>query len=260
MHRSSGSRSTPSKLSDFVYHQLNMYSLAATAAGVSLFGLAQPSEAKIVYTSAYHVIGQNSTFQLDLNQDGKTDFTLGYNIRTATTGAARSVYVSPALGNGVEGTAGSHRFMAAALNRRARIPNRRPFSETRARMAYECSVFYPGCPRTIFFSGNWVNVSNRYLGLKFKIHGKTHYGWARLSIQVVDYSHFSVTLTGYAYETIADKPIIAGKTKGPDDASMEAPNAALIAPTRQPASLGLLAMGSRGLSLWRREEQTTAAR
>jgi hypothetical protein len=47
------------------------------------------------------------------------------------------------------------------------------------------------------------------------------------------------TLTGYAYETVANKPIIAGKTKGPD----------VI--TARPASLGHLAHGASGLSAWR---------
>jgi len=33
--------------------------------------------------------------------------------------------------------------------------------------------------------GNWANVHNRYLGVEFKIKGKIHYGWARLSVQLV---------------------------------------------------------------------------
>jgi hypothetical protein len=39
-------------------------------------------------------------------------------------------------------------------------------------------------------------------------------------------------LTGYAYETIPNKPIIAGKTKGPDVFTV------------QPGSLGHLARGA----------------
>ena len=30
--------------------------------------------------------------------------------------------------------------------------------------------------------GNWSNVKNRYLGLRFVIKQKTHFGWARLSV------------------------------------------------------------------------------
>ena len=71
--------------------------------------------------------------------------------------------------------------------------------------------------------GPWVGkgkgVRNRYLGLKFVIHGKVHYGWARLSVTLGhhrQYGDVSGTLTGYAYETIPNKAIITGKTKGQD--------------------------------------------
>jgi hypothetical protein len=72
----------------------------------------------------------------------------------------------------------------------------------------------------------------------------------------------TAVLTGYAYETIPNKPIITGKTKGPDDGSVEqqndpGPGASLISPipeTPQPASLGMLALGAQGVPLWRRKE------
>jgi len=80
--------------------------------------------------------------------------------------------------------------------------------------------------------------------LRFKIHGKTHYGWARLSIPFADYK-FTATLTGYAYETVPNKPIIAGKTKGPDMVTV------------QPVSLGHLATGASAILPWR-VKQTAA--
>ena len=86
------------------------------------------------------------------------------------------------------------------------------------------------------------------------VHGKTHYGWARLSVKL-SRRPFKATaiLTGFAYETTANKPIIAGRTKGLDEIGIEDPNATLNMPTRKPASLGLLALGAPGLSIWRRE-------
>jgi len=107
----------------------------------------------------------------------------------------------------------------------------------------------------IDFRGQWANdgkgVKNRYLGFKFMIEGKVHYGWARVT---VDPKGAYGVLTGYAYETIPNKAIITGKTKGPDEISIKEPDAALVIPTRKPASLGLLAMGSPGLAIWRRNE------
>ncbi len=38
---------TPSRLSDSLHHRLNMYALAASAAGVGVLALAQPAEAEI---------------------------------------------------------------------------------------------------------------------------------------------------------------------------------------------------------------------
>ena len=107
------------------------------------------------------------------------------------------------------------------------------------------------------YSRPWANggkgLKNRYLGLRFVIKGKIHFGWARLNVR--DYGHhITATLTGYAYETIPNKPIIAGMTKGTHDSSIEAPNVSLTAPTREPATLGMLALGAPSLAIWRREE------
>jgi hypothetical protein len=67
--------------------------------------------------------------------------------------------------------------------------------------------------------------------MKFKIKGKIQYGWARLSVQVQFPLTITATLTGYAYETIPNKGIVAGKSKGPEDS------------VKQPATLGRLALG-----------------
>jgi hypothetical protein len=43
-----------------------------------------------------------------------------------------------------------------------------------------------------------------YLGLKFVIKGKTHYGWARLAVSAQRFV-VTATLTRYAYETVPGK-------------------------------------------------------
>jgi len=55
--------------------------------------------------------------------------------------------------------------------------------------------------------------------------------------------YITATLTGYAYETIPNKPIIAGKTHGKDVITL------------QDASLGHLAAGASAILAWRQEEQ-----
>jgi len=98
--------------------------------------------------------------------------------------------------------------------------------------------------------------------LKFTIHGKTHFRWARLNTTCNLYKVEAV-LTGYAYETVANKPIITGKTKASDDARNyhRGPGASVTNPVPDaphPATLGALAMGAHGLSIWRREESAGA--
>lgn len=55
--------------------------------------------------------------------------------------------------------------------------------------------------------GNWSGVSDKYLGLRFKINNQWHYGWARLN---VDLYGTSITLKDYAYESQPDVQILAG--------------------------------------------------
>jgi hypothetical protein len=104
--------------------------------------------------------------------------------------------------------------------------------------------------------GPWARQSNlqAYLGLKFTINGKIHFGWARVKVDTLQ-QPFSAILTGYAYETIPGKAIIAGATKGPDDPE---PTAAFSSHTPERATLGALALGAPGLSIWRRDEPVAA--
>jgi hypothetical protein len=260
MKHSSRPRKT-ANLSDSIDRQLNMYAVAASAAGVGLLALAQPAEAKIVYAPTHKVIGKNNSYLLALNH-GTPDFIIrnSYCRYSETCNSSWRSQLSVAAardigrsGNQVEGTTGNV-YLAAALKRGARIPNTGKFGRA-ARMALQCSGACNGSHTGTRTSGPWVNVTNRYLGLKFKIDGKFHYGWARLDVKVLrKQRQIIATLTGYAYETIPNKAIIAGQTKGPDDNTSEEPKASLTAPASRPATLGLLALGSRRLSIRRREE------
>jgi hypothetical protein len=75
--------------------------------------------------------------------------------------------------------------------------------------------------------------------LSFLIKGKTHYGWARLSANILKAAFdddVTAILTGYAYETIPGKAIITGETKELDESAPD------------PGSLGSLAAGAAGMS------------
>ncbi len=55
--------------------------------------------------------------------------------------------------------------------------------------------------------GNWINVQNKYIGLRFSDLGTYYYGWARLDIDAAP-TYF--TLKDYAYES-SGQTILAGE-------------------------------------------------
>jgi hypothetical protein len=256
MQRSSGPRKTAT-LSESIHHQLNSYALAATAAGVGAMAFVQPAQAKIVYTPVNErAVGVH----LDLNNDGIADFRFCFSNNTfhCSTSARRRPGYGDALvvkplnaSNAIRGEG----FFAFALAAGKQVKGgEKYFPKNDYTMA---STF---CSGTCFYNGHWRDKHGRYLGLKFVIEGKIHYAWARLNVR---WSTQKAVLTGYAYETIAGKGIIAGLTKDADDSSNEgfAPDASLINPipdtpqhTPQLGSLATLAMGAPALSIWRRKE------
>jgi len=227
---------TPSTLPESVHQQLNLYTLAATAAGASLLALAQPSEAKVIYTKTYKLIGTNGFYGLDLNHDSIIDFIIQESGAPFSWSGNNALAVKEAYGNGVMGS----NKLASALGHGAPIGPKQHFLATSSALgevmaASGCSAD-GGCSS----DGKWRNVTNRYLGLKFKIVGKTHYGWARLNVQIQAGHDIVAILTGYAYETIPRKEIKAGQTK--ETESFESDSS--TQPSFRQRTLGHLALGT----------------
>jgi hypothetical protein len=65
----------------------------------------------------------------------------------------------------------------------------------------------------VYYFGSWVSYENavRYLGIRFRSAGETHYGWARLTVSPAN-KDIIANLTGYAYEAQPNTPIHAGDT------------------------------------------------
>jgi hypothetical protein len=225
------------------------YAAAAGAAGVSILALAQPSEAKVVYTPTHQIVP--FSLSLDLNHDGIVDFTLLNSaadagaIRNTGSGVSEGqLLVSPAQpGNGVVGFSNPILY-ASAIASKFRVAASDHFL---SKSFLDMEVCLRTSFSTVVNNGKWINAKNKYLGLKFVINGQTHFGWARLSVKR-SACHISAVLTGYAYETVANRPIHTGQTAG----SVEV--ADLIDPA--PASLGLLSRGAEALDLWRREDDS----
>jgi hypothetical protein len=226
-------------LSRTLNHRLNLYSLAASAAGVSVLALVSPAHARIVFTPAHVKLTPNHKLALDLNHDGIKDFALldeaagssdFLEIKALQTGnslAQANTDCNPSVG-------------VAALKAGVLIGKGQTFSNN-----LYCMAQYIGADGGSL--GSWAGgIKNRFLGMQFMIKGKKHFGWARLSVTTAPYH---VLLTGYAYETVPNKPIVAGKT---DDA--EEVSATPAYSDHSLASLGVLAIGSSRFPAWRRNE------
>lgn len=245
----------PSKLSESLHQRLNSYALAASAAGVGIlavatpaeltlpagatltgvFALSESAEARVVYTPTKRNVvchttdggSCHGTLDLNLNHGSGVEFQLfcdfvhgpGRLLSVSPVGASNQIWTSSLYSGDA----------AAALDKGALIQSSEHFLNFR-----EGRMFWTSGGEGRH--GPWVHVKNlkyRYLGLKFTIKGQIHYGWARISTPIHWFKGASfATLTGYAYETIPNKPIVAGRTKGPDVITLE------------PGSLGALAAGT----------------
>jgi len=229
---------------------LSAYTCAAVAAGVSLLAMTKSAEAKIVYTPANVSIPINgSPVLLDLNHDGIADFAFR-NTANPTSSSGGRLYAALNINrrnqeNEVWGKGVSDRRFASALH--AGIPvrsNKSYFQQgPEGKLAKFLVLYsYMGYLSQSDTSGQWLYTKHRYLGLKFIVSGEVHYGWARVAVTLDRTKGIAATLTGYAYETIPNKPIITGKTKGSDVVTLE------------PATLGHLAQGASGISGWREKK------
>lgn len=219
------------QFSDSTQRRLTTYALMASSAAVGCLALAKPLEAEIVYTPVGVLIPSNGvhSYNLDLNGDGLTDFTITEFFFGDSDLAIASLYVAPVAGNGVMA---SHQNVveALALFHGQTIGSSRRFVPKKARL-----LEHGSSGGGIYTGGNWQQSNPRFLGLSFQIDGETHYGWARL---IVKRNNFRITayLSGYAYETVPNMPIDAGSTVGPQAESF----------SPEPGSLGALAAGATG--------------
>ncbi len=199
----------------------------AAVAGAAAF---TPAAAEVVYTAVHRNVDLN--YRLDLNNDGIADF----RIHSSQLSSFGKLEVFPEVtGNRIAAVHQRCYFStmaAAALASGAQIGPDTPLLAQANCMAgeFEDSV-----------NGPWLGEKNRYLGFAFLISGKRHFGWARLNINGMAYDHMA-TITGYAYETVPGKPILAGDEGGLAEAVKEHP------------VLGELALGAPALDAWRKQE------
>ena len=242
MNRSPRPR-TPASLSNSVHQRLNSYALAASAAGVGVLALAQPSEAKIIYKQVHVLIGSYS-----LNPAGEEAvpfYVAGAFSSFSTKFYWARVSFNPQTSGAKFVRAPRSSWSVAALPKGAVIDSKANWGGTRGLVATYGAY---GGGTFEHHRGGFQFWQTAFVGFKFNAKGETHYGWARLSARLErgyrEQEHVYALLSGYAYETIPGRPIKAGFTRGGDVAGIDEQNASLSKPASRPASLGMLARGA----------------
>jgi hypothetical protein len=255
-------------VSDGLDRRLGAYALLACASGVSLAALnahapevyasvpsmnalAQRSPTStIIYTAtnigfAGSKRSNTPPIPIDMNKDGVADFTItAGGSGSATFSQGFSHYNGTAV---VRGAAGGNSRIYHALNEGAHIGPAQKFVDRsmliQAKMSHE-NRSTGGRSQCL---GPFKSASNsEYLGVKFLIGGKTHYGWIRLTASCESDEapgRIQGAITGYAYEALPDTPIPAGQTSNGENEEKN---------TEKPTTLGMLSLGSAGLPLWRK--------
>ena len=236
-----------------------------TAAGAGLATFAMPAEAEIIYTPSNTpmvINGSNHGLgltQLDLNNDGTPDFAFGLSstVRYTSIGYTSRfkflLRVAPdQAGNQV--VQGQQAGTVAAIAAGKTIGPQQKFG---ANGYLVHQIYSRNSKGKDLSSGSWRNLEFAYVGLKFLINGQVHYGWARVKFPYPNGYGFP-SIYGYAYESVANQPIVAGQTSGTYEASEVQPSPAAepkeqktAAAAGTPATLGVLAAGMQGLNLWR---------
>ncbi len=233
-----------SPLNSKLDRQLTAYGTVAGAACLGILATPQLTQAEIVYTPANISILGRANVPLDLNNDGTADFEL----LTRQCGSHSTCLDIDALvkGNGIRGT-GSN--VAAGFFGVPVGPGEKFLTGNGNSIYGNLMALAGGYGSYSWSGGPWAHTTNRYLGLRLVINGQTHYGWARLNVDLLKSGQ--TVITGYAYETIPNQTIHEGQTH-----ETTASNLPSLNPLPQGTNLGMLARGADGLTLWRRDEKT----
>ncbi|MFN0275200.1 MAG: hypothetical protein ACKVPJ_05615 [Chitinophagales bacterium] len=173
----------------------------------------------------------NALYDLDLNNDGTTDFTLsatsaGSNIITSLGAnvfyGINGVFINPENSNSIAGTSGSLTGFAYpyVLASSVNVGGGQLFLNASFQtLAYSFFASHDGVENVIAQYGLWLGgQTDKFIGLKMLIAGNSHYGWVRVN---VDSSHKKMTVKDYAFESAPNTPIHTEIDVAIEDASQD---------------------------------------
>jgi hypothetical protein len=242
-------------------HHIAQYSLAAAVAGVGMLALGAPATGEVVVTRKTINIPMASfrdfTTKISMANNGVNNFS--FNLYSFEGFDRGLIMQGASAGDGV--LASGFYAKAFALPRGAKIGAPASLFDPYTALIEATESGYKGSRSA---RGDWGgNPENRYLGIRFKLNGQTHYGWIRVSVTFSLQPNGplpTAKITGYAYETVANKAIKAG-TAAIAASAVEKPTAEVQVPkniqNQSGPALGMLALGAEALPMWRREEALT---
>jgi hypothetical protein len=222
--------------------------LMAAGAGATLAASAAPANASIIYTPANLSFGADSSLSFSLSPNSLNVFNLNNHTSTLVLSGVHylksgHLFIGGA-GNGSSVVIG--RTWVRQLQRGAYIGPKLGTNNgwsggellgkwRRSRFSSGGGIDYSGTN-----TGSWPDGGKGFVGLRFLINGQEHYGWAAFVVGFhTRRTGYFGRLTEYAYDTVPNQGLDAGQT----------------ASTPEPGTLGLLALGSLGLGLWRRKAE-----
>jgi len=154
----------------------------------------------ILYTNLNNVIaGQNKSFSLDIDQDGDSEFLFTTLLAADNLGDHLQFVIYPARANQVFEIAGR----VGVLETDQQIAPGNPFDKNVQPMVVKRIT-----NSTISWSGDWKDVSNKFIGIRFNLHDKGYYyGWIRVSF---DLTSEQFIVHDFAYRTAVNTEIMAG--------------------------------------------------
>lgn len=181
--------------------RLARYGALAAAIG----GIAE-TNGQVIYTDITDFAGNGSSaYDLNLDGDGTVDFQIYGN------NGIQILVDGNSSGNSVAGSMPSYKY-PFALDEGTVIDANQTWQSGGGQILRYTDSAGNSCG----FSSNWCDnagdnddITDKFLGFKFKIGTDTHYGWARLDI-IGTNNVESWLVKDYAYEATPDTPIAAG--------------------------------------------------
>lgn len=169
--------------------------------------IAFSAEAQVVYTDINPDSLVNSSYELDLNNDGIPEFLI-----EKTTDGGIDIVQATGLSNN-DSLIGYYAGFPAITGYPSALSSNEVVDGT---STFVDEGVMGGNHELIMEDADWPDGFNRYLGLKFNINGEVHYGWAKIKIST-DYVAF--TISEYAYNATAGEAINSGITSVEDNYS-----------------------------------------